>query len=435
MKTIFRLFNLAVLMAALAVAGTISVMAQDACTDTAGQETLSNKVRELYAKTDIPNLTTLIEAAKQYTEKYGACTSDSVKEFMVYLGPNLPKWEKKLADAKDKVEKDRLITKFNTALKAKNWDDLYAAGKDLITKWPDEFRPVELTLGSIGLDETAKTPPVTKWNEDTLKYARMSISDLESGKTFSAFGVKPIDYKNKEQALAWMNYTIGYILATDKNNKKDAVGYLYKATQLAPTDTGANAAIYDAIGLYYFDELKKQLAAVQEKIKAQDEKDPDDVKKQKVDEIKAAIAQLNGTAERALDVYARAYKYAPAANKAYKDNVYKTLQDIYKIRFEKLDGLDAYIAAAPSKPLPNPTTPIAPVSDPEPAAAGNTSGAAATVSPAPGKPGVTTVPGSAKPGATTTTKPDAAVPAKPAAKPAAKPQAVVRKATAKRRGV
>jgi hypothetical protein len=74
-----------------------------------------------------------------------------------------------------------------------------------------------------------------------------------------------------------------------------------------------------------------------------------------VEAIKNAVAQLNGTAERALDVYARAYKFAPKdeKNKAYRDKLYKNLQDVYKVRFGKPEGLDAYIASATAKPLPN----------------------------------------------------------------------------------
>jgi hypothetical protein len=103
----------------------------------------------------------------------------------------------------------------------------------LIARWPEEFRAAELVLGSIGLDETAKTPRVTKWNDDTLKYAKMAIADLESGKKFTTYELPGFVFKNKDDALGWMNYTVGYITAMDKGNKKDAVTYLYKASQAA----------------------------------------------------------------------------------------------------------------------------------------------------------------------------------------------------------
>ena len=408
MKTIFRSFNVAVLVAAFCVAGATAGFAQDPCSDTAGQDALSNKVRELFPKTDLASQIAKIDAGKQFVEKYGAC--DSAKEFADYLKTNLPKWEAGHDKVKTAAEQKPFIDKFNAGLKTRNWDDVYAAGKELIARWPEEFRAAELVLGSIGLDETAKTPRVTKWNDDTLKYAKMAIADLESGKKFTTYELPGFVFKNKDDALGWMNYTVGYITAMDKGNKKDAVTYLYKASQAA-SDTASNSVVYETIGLYYFDEVNRLVEDVKAKIATQSKDDTEEVAKQKVEVIKQAVAQLNGTAERALDVYARAYKFAPKdeKNKAYRDKLYKNLQDVYKVRFGKPEGLDAYIASTTAKPLPNPTSPITPVFDPEPAAAPatSTSGSTTTTTPAPAA-----------------EKPDAKTPAKPVAKPAAaaKPQ-------------
>ena len=430
MKRILRSLNMAVLLAALTVAGAIVGFAQDPCTDTAGQDALSNKVRELFPKTDLASQTAKIEAGKQFLEKYGSCEG-TAKEFADYLKTNVPKWETTFAKVKENGEKDALIKKFDAGLTSKNWDDVYLAGKELINRWPDEFRAAELVLGSIGLDETAKSPRVTKWNDDTLKYAKMSIADLESGKTFKTFGVgEQFTYKNKDDALAWMNYTVGYILAVDKNNKKDAVTYLNKATQL-PSSTASNPVVYETIGLYYFDEVKRLADEAKKLIDAQNPSDSEEVKKQKVEAIKAAVAQVNGASERALDVFARAYKFAPKdeKSKAYRDRLYKNLQDVYKVRFGKQDGLDAWLATATSKPLPNPTTPITPIFDAEPAAAPATTTSGSTATPAPAATKPAAVPA--------TTKPDAKTPVKPVTKPAAsvKPQASFKKPVARKKRV
>jgi hypothetical protein len=102
--------------------------------------------------------------------------------------------------------------------------------------------------------------------------------------------------------------------------------------------------------------------------------------------IKEAIGMLNGTAERAMDYYSRAYKLAksdtPAA-KTYKDSLYKDLTILYEGRFNKKDGLDAYIATVTAKPVPNPTTPVTPVNDPEPTTTTTTGAAPATGTAAP----------------------------------------------------
>jgi hypothetical protein len=429
MKTIFRFLSLAAVVAAFSVAGATVGFAQDPCTDTAGQDALSNKVRELFPKTDPASQAAKIEAGKQFLEKYGACDAVSVKEFADYLKPNIPKWEANYKKVTDKQELDGLVAKFNTGLNSKNWDDVYAAGKQLLEKAPEDFRAAELVLGSIGLDETSKTPRVTKWNDDTLKYAKMSVADLESGKTFKTFGVNPFTYKNKEDALGWMNYTIGYITFFDKNNKKEGVSYLYKATQAA-SDTKQNPVVYASIGGYYFDDVKVLAKEVQEMIAGQSKDDTPEIAKQKVDAIKAKVALLNGTSEAAIDAYARAYNLAKADvkkyPKTYTDGLYKTLGDLYNVRFGKMDGFEAWIAKVDTKPMPNPTVPVTPISDPEPATPPTTT----TTSGSTVKPGTATAPAPA------TTKPaDAATAPKPAAKPAGsvKGQASLKKSVVKKR--
>jgi hypothetical protein len=100
-----------------------------------------------------------------------------------------------------------------------------------------------------------------------------------------------------------------------------------------------------------------------------------------------------------MDYYSRAYKLAktdtPGA-KIYKDGLYKDLTILYEGRFNKKDGLDAYISSVTAKPLPNPTTPVTPVVDPEPTTTTTTTGAA---------------PSAAKPAAAVT-KPMSTIPAK-----------------------
>ena len=77
-----------------------------------------------------------------------------------------------------------------------------------------------------------------------------------------------------------------------------------------------------------------------------------------------------------MDAYARAYTLAkgqPAKYpKAYTDNLYKKLQDLYDVRFGKAEGLETWIASVNKKPMPDPSQPVTPVSDPEPAAAAST---------------------------------------------------------------
>jgi len=367
MKTIFRYTSIGLLTLAIFAVGAMATFAQDACADVAGQTSANEKIQELYKNRTIPGRKAYLAEGKAFLEKYGAC--ETAKDLSDYLKGAVPKEEENIKKMEDAVAREALLKRFDTGLDAKNWDEVFAAGKEILQKWPDEFRAVELVLGSIGLDETAKTPSVTKWNDDTLRFAKLAISSLEGGKTFKpAYGVKTFTYKDKEDALGWMNYTVGYILYYDKKDKKQALSHLYKATQGTST-TKSVPAIYQAIGAYYFDEVKRLALEVTELEKKQNPENTPEVQKAVVDEIKAKIALVNGTAEAAIDAYARALTVAKTDAtrypKTYQDGLTKTMQDLYNVRFGKMDGFDTSIANTTKKPMPNPTSPVTPIADPE----------------------------------------------------------------------
>ena len=85
---------------------------------------------------------------------------------------------------------------------------------------------------------------------------------------------------------------------------------------------------------------------------------------------------------------------------------YDEMKKFYQNRFEKADGLDAWVTANTAKPIVDPSTPIVPVVEAAPAVA----------------PAATTPAAAATPAVTTPAKPAATAPAKPAAtKPATTP--------------
>ncbi|HMJ08537.1 MAG TPA: hypothetical protein VK468_06010, partial [Pyrinomonadaceae bacterium] len=192
----------------------------------------------------------------------------------------------------------------------------------------------------------------------------------------------------------------GYINFYAKNDKKTALPYYYEVSQL-PGKNKNEPRVYATIGGYYLESagtLGKEIADLITKQKAAK---TDEEKIQLDTEIKAKIGMFNGYAERSLDAFSRAYSVAKSdtpENKTYRDGIYKQLQDIYKSRFDKLDGLDAYVSSTVTKPLPNPTSEVTPITDPEPA---KTTGAATPVSVTPtadaAKPAMTTTAASAKP--------------------------------------
>lgn len=379
MKKIFRYTNVALLVAAIMAVGAIGTFAQDPCGDAAALTNLDAKVRETYNDKSLAGRKAFVETGKQFLEKFGAC--EPGKDLAAWLNVQIPANEKKIKEMEEQAKVDALIKRFNAGLTSKTWDEVYAAGKELMQMRPLEFNGIQMALGSIGLDETAKVPSVTKWNEETLRFARQSISDLEAGKTFKpGFGVAPFSYKSKDDAIGWMNYTIGYIYFFDKKDKKQGLSYLYKASQ-AMSDTKNIPIIYSSIGAYYFDEVKKLAIEVTELEKKQDPTATEEVQKALVDQIKAKVALVNGHAEAAIDAYARALNVAKLDTARYKkeytDSLNKTMQDLYNVRFGKMDGFDTFISNTVKKPMPNPTMPVSPISDPDPVTTTVTSGSEA----------------------------------------------------------
>lgn len=441
MKRIFRYANIAVLIAAFIVLGAVAGFGQDpapttkdACSDAEGQTALSDKVRELFQKPDLDSLKLRIDTGKQFLDKYGACPP--AEEFSTYLKTNTPKWEKTYADKKAAAEEKALTDPFDAALKAKNFDDVYNYGKQILVKYPDKYRTVEIVLGAVGGDE-AFFKGNNKYADDTLKFASQSIADLEAGKSFligdkpryglSLKGVYNFEFSSKDDALGWLNLYIGYITNIVKKDKAGSLSYLYKATQAA-SESKTKPAPYALIGHYYIAEGDKLSGELKVMLKELNEsKEAEDVIKQKLQVYKAKEALFNGTNERAVDAFARALSRITDAT--YKAEIKKALDFSYDRRFGKMDGLDAWVANAQKQPFVDPTTPVTPVFDPEPAAPATTTTGTPTTTTAPAvKPG----PPPAKPPTTAPAKPATTTTTKPAAN--SKPQAKMKKAVVKRKG-
>ena len=371
MKTIFRFFSLGLLLTALVSAGATATFAQD---DAAAKAAKYERFMAIYNTTAEAELKEAIEIAKQYVEKYGATDED--KQQTDYMKSWLPSAEKRLAA----MGTQKLYKQFDDAFKAEKWTDVYAVGKQILAKEPENL-DVILVLGSIGYDQAFKKN--NAYNAETVMYAKKAIEMLEAGKTSKNFGVYQYTYKNKENALGWMNLTIGFIENNANNNRTAALPYLYRASTLN-SDTKSNPLVFESIGRFYFDEVTKLADQVKTMIAAQSSTDPQDVAAQKDAEIKAKVALLNGYAERAMDAYARAYKVTKtdAATKPYRDGLYKTIQNLYNVRFAKQDGLDTYISSTVAKPMPDPSTAVTPVVDePKAESTTGTTAAPATVKP------------------------------------------------------
>lgn len=368
MKTIFRSLSTGALLALVLAMGAVAVSAQDPCTDADGQTKWRDSFTEIFKDKSAAGLKVRIETAKSGLEKYGKC--ESFSDMTKYINDNIAKWEAAYKKALDDENRKKLISRFNTALTSKNWDDFYASGKELMAMSPDEFRDIELAFASIGFDETYNKNN-KKYNDESIRYAKQAIDDLQAGKTFSAkYGV-PNDfvYKSKDNALGWMNLIVGYLTQVGKQDKAGARAFLYKATQATTSETAKNPVAYELIGSYYFDELNKvtdEINKILEEKKAKEATMTEDEAKALLARYKEKVAMSNGLAERAIDAFARAQALGQA--QAYKDKMKKNVEDAYGVRFgkDKIAGLNAFVAGLTSKPFPDPSSPVAPIADPEP---------------------------------------------------------------------
>ena len=419
------------------------------------QERTRAIVYEEYTKNfeskDPAKIQVALDAAKEYVSKFN--TPDD-KAQVDYFNSAIPTLEKSIADLKKATEDAgkkeaeskewyALLGRVEAANKAKNWTELYTAGKQAIDK-PIQYLDqatiksqkldLAIILGVAGFDR-AFTDKVDTYNADALTYLKSAIQQIEGGQTSKTFGLLGYELNNKDNALGLMNYYVGYITYYRQKNKEAALPYFYKATQYNSAAKGF-PAVYENIGAKFYDkivELDPQRLKMIEAAPADQKDSP---------EIKAILAEERGNAERGIEAYSKALKAAQADAKVsqqYKDGLRATLEQLYKFRMnlkegEKVEGLDAYINTAAAKPLTNPAEAVKPivVEDPAPTTETTPASTTSTTPTTPGaKPATTpaTTPAT-KPAATTpATKPAATTPAtttatKPAAtatKPAATP--------------
>lgn len=170
MKAIRRLFSSAVVFSAVFfTVSAANAAAQNPCDDAEGIAALDAKIRTNYPKEQ--TLEIALEAGKLYLQKYGDCEP---KEFALWVKDRLRNWEKIVADVKLRAK----IKKFDDAVVAKNYNEVYAVGKELVAIFPENVNFM-LPLALIGLPETYKNN--LKYNDDTIKYAKLALAKLKSG--------------------------------------------------------------------------------------------------------------------------------------------------------------------------------------------------------------------------------------------------------------
>lgn len=371
---------------------------------------LYNKFMENYQGPEVEKYQVALDTAKEYVAK-GKLPDD--EQLITYFKEAIPTLEKAIADKKSQGDKDAeskewyaLLGKVEAANKAKNWADLYTNGKQAIDKQIKFLDPatiksqkldLAIILGVAGFDRAFEKNDT--YNNDALTYLKSAIQQIEGGQTSKTFGLLGYELKDKDNALGLLNYYVGYINFYRQNKKDEALPYFYKSTQYNSAAKNF-PAVYENIGAKYYDAIAKMDPERLKLIEAA----PD---KKDTPQTIAMLAEERGNAERGIEAYSKALKAAqadPKISQKYKDDLRATLEQLYKFRMnlkegEKVEGLDAYINSAATKPLTNPTEPVKPIVVEEPTPETTTTPTTTT----PTTSTTTTTPG-AKPATTTDTK-------------------------------
>lgn len=251
---------------------------------------------------------------------------------------------------KDKWIPQVLAFLFNKAYEAKNTTGMIEIANEALKVNPDNLDYIYLVAVSIRANELFANPPNYSHVAEGADFTQRAIRLIEAGK-------KPAGVQNWKQneVLAYLYQTLAAIEEKNKNTDK-ALEYHTKAGTLEPT----NAAHFLACGRIHQDRYLKAVEkyqAVPEAEKTAPEPKP---------EVKAALEDVNKTADAVIDCWARFLGMTAKKNDfgPIRDQVNKALVDLYKYRHpESPDGLQKLIdyystgATTPPPAAPAPTKP------------------------------------------------------------------------------
>jgi hypothetical protein len=412
MKTIFKFLSTGVLSAAIFAVGAVAGFGQDTaaatpnanCADIDGHNALYTKFLGVYKAKTLTEMESALSTGKEYLEKYGTCT-EAFKDQIEFVKPHTARLEKDIPVERERAKLAPFFTQFDKGLAAGNADDVLTAGKQILNVRKDDVN-IAFAMALIAAEKSTPANQF-KYADDAITYSKLASSKLKSGWQFdrkytegpkkgsSYVGIGTYNRDNKDLAIQELNYAVAYQTFYGKKDQKNAVPIYYELSQTA---TGKDdPRIFGAIGDYYVAEgapIGDEIASLIKQIK---EATDDKVKADLDAQVKTKISLFNGYLDRAIDAYGRAHSVAKAG--PYKDGLYKQLQVLYKRRTDKDSGLEGYVASMIAKPFPNPTSPVTPAAELEPATT-TTGSAPSTAAPA----STTVAKPVTKPMSTTTTK-------------------------------
>ena len=128
---------------------------------------------------------------------------------------------KYMASWSGKYEAASRKSKFLTAYDKKSYAEMLTLGRQVLADDPN-YNRAYILLGIVGY--VASSTGNHSLNAESLPYAKKAIELLEAGKTPDDW--KP--YTGKDDALAWLNYSIGHAL---KDSPAEALPYMLKAAR------------------------------------------------------------------------------------------------------------------------------------------------------------------------------------------------------------
>lgn len=364
MNKMFKVLMFGIMLAVLAVGSAVPSFGQQ--DDQKVKTELRAKFMENYDK-DMEKRKVAVQAGKEYLQKFGD-GDETADPLIAYFKDYVPVLEKQIKEAeqeeirikKEKAEADenaKRIDRFSKSVIGKNYAEVFAGGKDILAN-RDDYLDVYIVLATIGYDRAVEKD--NTYNDEAIKYAKKAIQLIEKGvksdteKYGAEFGKDSFyQYNDKENALGWLNFNIGYILKYNQNKPKEALPYLYEATKHNSLPQ-KSAAVYRMIGEYYYDEvarLEKERQAIRTSLGNKDN-----------ERSLELFAMEKGYADRGADAYARAHALETDATA--KQGLYDRFNRLYTFsRNNKSEGADQYLSMVKTKPLPNPTTAVQPIVD------------------------------------------------------------------------
>jgi hypothetical protein len=219
---------------------------------------------------------------------------------------------------------------FNEELKKKNTAGMIEISKEALAVNPENLDYLYLLAVHLRTNELLANPPNFSHSAEATDFTQRAIRLIEAGK-------KPtgVQQWKQNEALAYLYQTLALIEEKNKSTDK-ALEYHAKAGTLEPT----NAAHFLACGRLHQDRYLKAVEAYQKVPDA--EKTAPEPKP----EVKAALEDVNRTADAVIDCWARFLGMTATKNDfgPVRGQVEKALADLYKYRHpEAPDGLQKLI--------------------------------------------------------------------------------------------